>query len=1554
MYNKKFISRFLLVLLAFCVALSTCPAAFAQIEELYLDTLTPTSWYGEKVPVVNTNMKGEAIAFADAGPFEKGVSFSNAWVGSLNGFFAGATYDISGYAYNRFSARVGSLTDYISEEISMYYAVMVDGKPLEVTEWMTHSQGSVVIDVEIPVGAQTLELRSRAIPHNSCATLCFADAKLYNGEPDPVDDTIYVSDLTPVAVSADGGIRNDVDCIGSPIAFMDGYTAEKGIGMAVVHNPTLNWHASATYDVSGLGVNHISARVGKGMDYYDGSVTELIYTILADGQVIAVSEPVSAVNKKTVQLEAFFPEGTRTLEFRMQSGNTNSCGTGSFANAVLSKQENTQQPKEQQYLSDLTPKSWYGEKEPVSDLNMAGGQIAFVDGKTFSKGVSFSANLYDTTIEGYLAGAVYDVSGFDYNHFTATVGSLTDYTNDTIQFVFTVWADGKVLYISDRMGHADGSTEIDVFYPTDTKELEIRMKTVPHPFAATACFADAKIDKQQAPATDENAVYLSNLTPTATYGDVKMDLSMREEKIAFDDGVSYQKGVSLSAMQNAEMGGYFAGAVFDVSDYSHNRFTALAASMNDFVNNDIQLIYTVLADGSELYTSPVTVHADAPIALEVFYPVGTQKLELRVQAMPHNSCATVSFANAKIDTKDAPLEDAVYFSSLTPTSWYGEKEPVKNTNMVGGVIEFADGKTFMNGVSFSACHNVEMGGYFAGAVYDVSAYDYNHFTTTVGSMTDYVNDEVQLTYTVYADGKVIATVGPMLHADGSVGLEAWLPDGTQTLELRVQSHPHNFAATVCFANAKLNTEEPPEPEESEDCVYISDLTEQSWYGEKAPVMDLNMAGGGIAFADGKTFTKGVSFSACYVESKGGYFAGAVFDISAYTYDRFTATVGSLTDYVNSEVQLAYTVLIDGAVLLSTDAMLHADGSLPIKVAIPQGAQTMELRVESKPHNFAATVSFADAKLYNSTAEDRIFEQGIISYISTDAPQNDGVVTENEYGSALYTLAPKTSDYVYAKDLTRSQKPATVTQYMSWDAEMVYLATVLTGTNQPDGYEFVLYPNLNNATLFSRICITTGETPLVTNQAGELLALPMTVEYDAENKTAVCEIALPLSVLNGFDMVRHGRQIKLEPTVLYESGSLTIGVTNVNRVGAQVSYSLPAVTLYDMENATVYLSDLTPIFATGEGMIYSNDRSFTGTVLATDDDRTYEKGVEMSAARDSNTSDFRCTLVYDISAYPYNRLCASVGSATDYISDRLQYQFIVLADGEEILCTEPLWHADGSRDVLVQIPEGTRELTLIMITLPDNICGTGIWGDVRMYKHDPCDMVDGIAQTTKAISNGDVATARALYNELSATARSYVHNYDLLLLLETDAKEEAQRAADQAAAKAVDEQVVTLGTNPSADQLAQVQVAYEALTEEQKALMTKEKVLNDLTLAAKQAADQQAADLVIQAIKQLKPGDMASIMQTRQAYEQLSTPQKQRVTNINVLVALEQGGSLLGDVNADGTVSSLDALMVLQAAVNKLQLTESQGVAADVNADGEFSAVDALIILRRVVNKDNNI
>ena len=69
--------------------------------------------------------------------------------------------------------------------------------------------------------------------------------------------------------------------------------------------------------------------------------------------------------------------------------------------------------------------------------------------------------------------------------------------------------------------------------------------------------------------------------------------------------------------------------------------------------------------------------------------------------------------------------------------------------------------------------------------------------------------------------------------------------------------------------------------------------------------------------------------------------------------------------------------------------------------------------------------------------------------------------------------------------------------------------------------------------------------------------------------------------------------------------------------------------------------------------------------------------------------------------------------------------------------------------------------------------------------------------------------------------------------------------------------------------------------------------------------------------------------------------------------MPDGAVFYGDINNDGSVTASDALVCLQAAVNKITLTFSEITLADVNFDDAITSSDALAILQMSVKKIDN-
>lgn len=69
------------------------------------------------------------------------------------------------------------------------------------------------------------------------------------------------------------------------------------------------------------------------------------------------------------------------------------------------------------------------------------------------------------------------------------------------------------------------------------------------------------------------------------------------------------------------------------------------------------------------------------------------------------------------------------------------------------------------------------------------------------------------------------------------------------------------------------------------------------------------------------------------------------------------------------------------------------------------------------------------------------------------------------------------------------------------------------------------------------------------------------------------------------------------------------------------------------------------------------------------------------------------------------------------------------------------------------------------------------------------------------------------------------------------------------------------------------------------------------------------------------------------------------TSYTINISTDKG---YGDVNGDGRLNSIDALIVLNASVQNLTLNPQQKILADMNSDSKINSIDALKILRKSV------
>ncbi len=253
------------------------------------------------------------------------------------------------------------------------------------------------------------------------------------------------------------------------------------------------------------------------------------------------------------------------------------------------------------------------------------------------------------------------------------------------------------------------------------------------------------------------------------------------------------------------------------------------------------------------------------------------------------------------------------------------------------------------------------------------------------------------------------------------------------------------------------------------------------------------------------------------------------------------------------------------------------------------------------------------------------------------------------------------------------------------------------------------------------------------------------------------------------------------------------------------------------------------------------------------------------------------------------------------------------------------------------------------------------------------VVEVIAALDKEIVYEDKAAieaAAAALEALTDNQKVLVGNDNILALAQEALAELELIEKDKQAAQAVIDAINALpetvsDTDVSNTDIAAAREAYDALTDAQKAMIAEEIVAK---LAAAEAnlviAIDMAAAAEVEAMINALPtptditvSDTDVVNAAAEAYGKLTAAQKEYLGEgvaeklAACVAALDEALTIkMGDVNGDGNIDAKDALMVLKAAVDKVDLTDSQAKAADVNKDGKIDAKDALEILKHSVDK----
>jgi alpha-galactosidase len=251
--------------------------------------------------------------------------------------------------------------------------------------------------------------------------------------------------------------------------------------------------------------------------------------------------------------------------------------------------------------------SWLGSSNGwgPAERNMSNGEQPAGDGRT----LTINGTTYARGIGAHADGAVHLYLGKACPLFTASVGIDDEVSNGAASVRFQIYGDGKLLAYTGVKRAADGPTRLSVatggystleLRVTGARDNGINYDHADWGGATVTCTAAG---------TGSHAAWSA---ATSGWGPAERDQSNGEQPagdgvVLTTGGVSYVKGFGVHAVSDLTLP--LGGAC--------ERFTAIAGIDGEVTSSTASVVFSVVADGATIYTSPTVTVASGPVAVDL-------------------------------------------------------------------------------------------------------------------------------------------------------------------------------------------------------------------------------------------------------------------------------------------------------------------------------------------------------------------------------------------------------------------------------------------------------------------------------------------------------------------------------------------------------------------------------------------------------------------------------------------------------------------------------------------------------------------------------------------------------------------------------------------------------------------------------------------------------------------------------------------------------------------------------------------------------------------------